>query len=405
MEPQEIYPGDTLVVPVERGGLDCYGWAPDSSATVVDVADAVRFSSGAATGRRRLRVDAETARRLGVGAEDAGWWQRWLRDLWTDDHDGAVGEDEIPIGQWLAQALQRTLVELGERPAGHRVPTSAWTPDGLRALQAWAASGVKVISLVERWGGGGGASAYGSRPGEGRYLMVASHADSREIERDDELVECSSVGSRRVALRVHHRNVGDRARDIASAIGLPPKLAAAVEAAARWHDLGKVESRFQAMLCGGDLFDAMILDEPLGKSGTNPDDRVAWRRSRIRSGLPAGARHEAWSAAIVRAYLAEAATDDIDPDLVIHLVASHHGHARPWLPPVYDDHPGVVVAEVDGAQGDGATTEVTVRSDQTVDFSHPLRFARLNQRYGRWGLALLETIVRCSDMTVSAEGS
>ena len=50
-------------------------------------------------------------------------------------------------------------------------------------------------------------------------------------------------------------------------------------------------------------------------------------------------------------------------------------------------------------------TTVSISSAATIDFDHPARFARLNERYGRWGLALLESIVRCADMTVSGEGS
>jgi len=406
VEAQDIRPGDTLVVPAERGGLDRYGWAPDSLATVLDVADVVRFPSGGEAARRRLRVDDATARRLGFGLEDIGEWRRRLRGFRTaDDDDGPTGGEETSFGEWLIEALQHTLTEYAGHPAGRRLPDSAWTLDSLAALQAWVASGVKVTSLVDQWEAGNGAPGYEHQSGWGRFLMSARQRNAVDIERDDELVECSAMGARRVALRAHHLNVGDRARDIATAIGLPPEVAAAVEAAARWHDLGKLELRFQAMLCGGDRFDAMIVDEPLGKSGTDPNDRVAWRRSRIRSGLPAGARHEAWSSAIVQTYLADATTNSVDPELVIHLVASHHGHARPWLPPVYDDHPSVIVAEVDGAPIGGATTKVTIRTDQTVDFDHPLHFARLNRRYGRWGLALLETIVRCSDMTISAEGS
>jgi CRISPR-associated endonuclease/helicase Cas3 len=49
--------------------------------------------------------------------------------------------------------------------------------------------------------------------------------------------------------------------------------------------------------------------------------------------------------------------------------------------------------------------KVTVSSDRTVCLDQPARFARLNDRYGRWGLALLETVVCCADMTVSEEGS
>ncbi len=401
-----IRPGDTLVVPVERGGLDRYGWAPESRAPVLDVAEAVRFASSGAASRRRLRADTATPRRLGLGMDDVEEWQRRLRDLRIDDpDDAAVGGDEIPFGEWLVEALQRTRSEHAGLPAGHRLPDSAWTAESLAALQAWVASGVSVTPLAEKWGAGDAGAGFGWRPGEDRFVMSALQRNSFEIERDDELVECSSMSAHRVPLRVHHLNVGDRARNIATAIGLPRRIAAAVEAAARWHDLGKLEPRFQAMLCGGDRFEAMLADEPLGKSGTDPNDRSAWRLSRIRSGLPSGARHEAWSSAIVQAHLAESTADGFDPDLVVHLVASHHGHARPWLPPVSDDHPGVMVAEVDGASIGGAVTHVTITTEKTVDFGHPLRFARLNRRYGRWGLALLETIVRCSDMTVSAEGS
>jgi len=401
---QDVRPGDTLVVPVERGGLDQHGWAPDSSATVLDVAEAVRFAAGGTLARRRrLRLDAATPRRLALSADDTSEWQRWLRALRADDGDDTAADDgEVtPLGEWLVEALQRTLTEHAESPAGRRLPGSAWTVDGLAALQAWVAAGVQVTPLVDQQGGGDGAPGHGRR----RFILTARQRSSDDVERDDELVECSSMSVHRVPLRIHHLNVGDRARDIAAAIGLPRDIAAAVEAAARWHDLGKLESRFQAMLCGGDRFDAMLVDEPLGKSGIDPNDRAAWRRARIRSGLPAGARHEAWSSAIVGDYLAASPPDGLDPDLVVHLVASHHGHARPWLPPVLDEHPTVIVADVDGTPIGGTTTKVTVTTDRTVDFGHPLRFARLNRRYGRWGLALLEAIVRCSDMTVSAEGS
>ena len=50
-------------------------------------------------------------------------------------------------------------------------------------------------------------------------------------------------------------------------------------------------------------------------------------------------------------------------------------------------------------------SEMTVTSTPTVDWQAPTRFARLNDRYGRWGLALLEAIVRQADITCSREGS
>ena len=79
-------------------------------------------------------------------------------------------------------------------------------------------------------------------------------------------------------------------------------------------------------------------------------------------------------------------------------MASHHGHARPLLPPVDDHGTAKLEASIDG-------TSVVVDLPRGVRLSDADRFARLNRRYGRWGLALLETVVRCADMTVSSEGS
>ena len=40
-------------------------------------------------------------------------------------------------------------------------------------------------------------------------------------------------------------------------------------------------------------------------------------------------------------------------------------------------------------------------ADAVLDWEQPERFARLCRRYGRWGLALLESVVRLADMSVS----
>jgi CRISPR-associated endonuclease/helicase Cas3 len=265
----------------------------------------------------------------------------------------------------------------------------------LAALKSWVSSDVTIVAVLDRQG-----------HGSDRFMIAPAARVTRIVERDDESPESSSMSARQVTLRAHHTNVGDRARDIAHSLGLTPDICGAVESAARWHDLGKVEVRFQAMLCGGDQYEAMLIEEPLAKSGMAPVDRTAYRVASRRSGLPRGARHEAWSAALVREHLAQTSDSyGFDPDLVIHLVASHHGHARPWLPPVIDGNArDIEVLITDTVTGPGGT-KVVASSSSTIDFDHPARFARLNKRYGRWGLALLESIVRCADMTVSGEGS
>ena len=163
--------------------------------------------------------------------------------------------------------------------------------------------------------------------------------------------------------------------------------------------MGKVDQRFQAMLFDGSEIAAELAEEPLAKSGMSPDDRARRLRALRLSGLPRGARHEAWSEAIVAAHV-EGLKEPYpgDEDLLRHLVASHHGHARPLLPPV--DDPGVHT--VDAAIED---VDVHTALPTGVRLDDADRFAELNARYGRWGLALLETVVRCADMTVSSEGS
>lgn len=398
-----IRPGDVLVIPTERGGLDQYGWAPDSELPVLDVAEAARarpdLLDAVAFGRSLalplLRVDTRTAGRLGLGSEDSAELRRLTRELGKDseDREGSTPEQELP--EHLAASIERVLESASGLPADTRLPGTAWTPAALAVLKSWVSSDVTLAPVLDRQG-----------HGSDRFMMAPAPTVAQVVERDDESPQGSSMSTRQVTLRAHHTNVGDRARDIADALGLNSRVCSAVENAARWHDLGKVESRFQAMLCGGDQYEAMLVDEPLGKSGIDPGDRTAYRVARQRSGLPQGARHEAWSAALVREHLAETADSyGFDPDLVIHLVASHHGHARPWLPPVIDGRPRDVEVLLTDSTTGPTGTKVVVSSRATIDFDHPARFARLNQRYGRWGLALLESIVRCADMTVSGQGS
>ena len=126
--------------------------------------------------------------------------------------------------------------------------------------------------------------------------------------------------------------------------------------------------------------------------------RHLWEAMRAVAGWPRGGRHEDLSARLVRAWLQQNPDwgDPMQRDLLLHLVISHHGKGRPLVPPVTDGTPDAVSAVVAG-------TPVTAPADLAiVDWQQPTRFRRLSDRFGPWGLALLEAIVIRSDHAVSA---
>jgi CRISPR-associated endonuclease/helicase Cas3 len=194
-----------------------------------------------------------------------------------------------------------------------------------------------------------------------------------------------------IPLEDHCAGVAEVVGTIAEGCGIPASIGEDLVLAARLHDLGKADFRFQVMLHGGDELEALADEGLLAKSGMDPRDRAAFRMAFLASGLPRGYRHEATSLALIGAE-AGLLEDAADADLVRHLVASHHGAARPFLPPVRDRGVNVALTK------DGLTL--------TADTDHGLwhigsgvaeRFWSLVERYGWYGLAFLETVLRLAD--------
>jgi CRISPR-associated endonuclease/helicase Cas3 len=134
--------------------------------------------------------------------------------------------------------------------------------------------------------------------------------------------------------------------------------------AARRHDIGKMEPRFQTML-HGDPFSAAA-GPLLAKSGFNTHSQK--RAAYFQSGLPSGFRHE----------LASVHYSDEGDTLVRYLIASHHGFGRPWFPDCADRKaPGAHLLVLD--------------SGLTASFSSLLKDHKI------WGLAGMELLVRAAD--------
>ncbi len=118
------------------------------------------------------------------------------------------------------------------------------------------------------------------------------------------------------------------------------------------------------------------------------------------SGLPGTFRHEMLSVQIAERHAP--LPDDRDlADLFLHLVASHHGHARPFAPISTDPHPPAVEGRLGETHLVLSAEERARWTPHRVDSGLADRFWRLTRRYGWWGLAYLEAIVRLGDWYAS----
>lgn len=377
---QDLRPADLVVVPSEFGGLDRHGWAPRSQTRVSDLSELAAWRRG----RPTLRLDRNLPVRLGLRPLSDEFWERVRHWTVADDPNDAA-------------ALAKDILERVHRwlEAADAVGDGPWRASDYAEL----AEELRKESSLHRSVGPGGESPGLEVVTKGTGAVVRGRRRAAWQEVSEESEAGTAIVQRQVSLTEHSEAVGQRAHEIALNLGLRDHLVAALTDAARWHDLGKVDPRFQAMLFGGDAIAATISAEPLAKSGMPPGDQQVFRLARRRSGLPQGARHEVWSEALVAAYLNSNTSRHSDHrDLLLHLVASHHGYARPF--------PKVVLDTAEHRLTVGIEDEhITVDLPRVVDVSAADRFDRLNQRYGRWGLALLETIVRCADIMISREGS
>lgn len=189
-----------------------------------------------------------------------------------------------------------------------------------------------------------------------------------------------------IRLEVHLK--GSAAKAQAFAGGLPQKLRRTVERAAALHDIGKADPRFQAWLRGGN---PVKVDELIAKSKGSGQNRAAMESAREMAGYPKGARHELMSAAMLAGDSKE--SDGIDFELLLHLVTSHHGRCRPFAPVVPDAEP----VEVQYKSWRASSNHGLERVGSGVTE----RFWRLTSRYGWYGLAYLEAVLRLADQRES----
>ena len=358
--PLDLRPGNVIILPTDAGLLDRFGWNADATAPVFDMSVAARG----------LPLDKEAIRRLGGTSL-------------SEPVETASGP--LPLRTLLRRALgdfpdDEEIDEAERREAARQFHQAlfATTPPAWEETE-WrdflAALEPRVVVAPDE---------------VPRFRLATRKTEER---RSDELDETSLAPSAALLDR-HGDAVGTLSQAIAAQLGLPPDLVTVIQIAGRWHDIGKADARFQRWL---DPEGTAVAGQasPLFAKSQMPRNR--WNATRVAAGWPRGGRHEALSARLVRRWIEtpEGRLDPLLADLLVHLVISHHGSGRPLVPPVNDGTSEKVVSEIAGVR-------LEVSADlSVVDWEQPARFRRLDARFGPWGVALTEAILRQADHAVS----
>lgn len=359
----EIRPGDVLIVPCTYGGIKAGTFDPAAQTSVADVGDLAELR---ARGRASLLLRPDALKIWALAALDTPP---------LPDEDETLAETRDRIAGWFAKWPP-------SRPAECPATDVEWT-----TLATAITGGRARVNVVN------GTLLVKTAPVRDRRTTPHPEPEVTELLTED---DDSSFRDKEVTLAQHSTDVRSFTEGFAQALGFDERMVSDLALSAWLHDVGKADPRFQRWLVGGSDVRAALAVEPLAKSSLPPGSYAERRRARRRAGYPEGYRHELLSLSMIeneRGRLAEAH----DPELVLHLVASHHGWCRPFPP--FTDHPDDldVALNLDGVEFVARTRHRKALLDSGV----ATRFWTLVDRYGWWGLAWLEAVLRLADHRAS----
>ena len=180
--------------------------------------------------------------------------------------------------------------------------------------------------------------------------------------------DTKAISAKSQTLDEHQRWAAYEAARIADALGFSDDDRTLLLAAARHHDDGKGAPRWQS------AFNAPREGGPYAKTTRPPNlHKLNGYRHEFQSVLDAE-----------NAGLEGVAKAGPRFDLALHLIAAHHGHARPTI----------AIEGCDSLPPTAATSEA---------HEIAMRFARLQRQWGPWGLAWWEALLRAADQRASRE--
>lgn len=219
------------------------------------------------------------------------------------------------------------------------------------------------------------------------YAKVTNETEKKSVEGSDIAQELVLAGP--VLLDDHQNDVAERTRQLAENLGLAPEFSEALELAAKYHDEGKRDLRFQQMLGADPDADA------LAKSGHRSVAEAY--RARSRSALPRGWRHEQLSALMVAASPEKVGEHR---DLVLRIIGCSHGHGRFS----FAHDAGFLLKE--GYLPEGMDYEA-LKEQATRLFNVGYwdnLMEQTSRTYGPYATAYLEAVERAADAQISREG-
>jgi CRISPR-associated endonuclease/helicase Cas3 len=361
----DVRPGDTLIVPATYGGISACNWDADDGSEVSDLGHQVQAE-------QRLRAVLRLSPAVLTEPDLPALPAPSAVDLDDDVDDASV------VGDWLDSA--RSTLD----PASFTASlVGMLLNDEKRTV-------LRVKADDSDDPGGSFFVVSSSKPLPALRSLREPVGDTVDSEPDT-----SSFSGAATPLRDHLKDVETWAFRTALKCGLPAALASDLALAGRLHDVGKSDPRFQVMLHRGRLPSG----ELLAKSKVAASERNERERIRREAGYPRGGRHELLSVAMIQEN-PDLAAEAHDWELVLHLVASHHGYCRPFAPAVYDPHPDQAEFALDGV----ALWHSTATDLARIDAGVADRFWNLIRRYGWFGLARLESILRLADHRASSAG-
>ena len=356
--PADIQPGDTVILPSTIGGHDRFAFNPASDSPVADIS----LQATAATGGAQTTL-ALTPQVINQLTEE---------ELPQETTDVTL-DPQLPDSDTSIDTVVQRLANVVDEPDGGG---GSGPVENTRCADALADLADGYTARVH--------PLYESAPQGERYpILYNSEQDGQQ------------QGERQATrLERHSTQVAAKASSYTDSLPLPEDIGIALERAAKYHDIGKLEHRFQLLLQGGQ----QATTEPLAKSSIQPRTQES-RRARQLSEYPPGRRHEAISADLFDCL---ETPDTNNNPLIKHLIGAHHGNGRPMFPrppnqQSQEQTPDTVQATIFGHE----INQETQYDHYKLAHEWPEQYWELVNQYGPWTLAYLESFIRIADQHTS----